>query len=90
MRSIGVRELRQNASKYLREVEQGESIRVTDRGRPVALLVPVPRSRLEELIATGRATPGRGSVLDLGPPLPAEPGEKPLSEILEEDRNDER
>lgn len=39
MESVGVREVRQNASVYLRRVAAGEQICVTDRGRPVALLV---------------------------------------------------
>lgn len=43
MESIGVRELRQNASVYLRRVAAGESITVTDRGVPVAVLTPPPR-----------------------------------------------
>lgn len=45
MRSIGVRELRQNASKYLRDVKRGETVEVTERGEPVARLVPVPERR---------------------------------------------
>ncbi len=44
-----MRELRQNASRYLRRVAAGESITVTDRGRPVAVLVPPPRSSLDEV-----------------------------------------
>ena len=40
MESIGVRELRQNASKYLAEVEAGACYTITDRGRPVAVLAP--------------------------------------------------
>ena len=42
MASVGVRELRQRASELLRRVEAGESIEVTDRGRPVAVLAPLP------------------------------------------------
>lgn len=38
MEQIGVRELRQHASRYLRRVEAGESFLVTDYGRPVAVL----------------------------------------------------
>lgn len=41
MSTIGVRELRQQASQHLRAVEAGESVTVTDRGVPVARLVPV-------------------------------------------------
>lgn len=91
--SIGIRELRQNASRYLRLVEErGEPIEITDRGRPVALLAPVPKTtnRYEQLVASGRIRPAKGSWKDLPPPLPLKPGEKPLSAILEEMRADER
>ncbi|HJS49623.1 MAG TPA: type II toxin-antitoxin system Phd/YefM family antitoxin [Gaiellaceae bacterium] len=91
--SIGIRELRQNASRYLRLVEErGEPIQITDRGRPVAYLspIPAPTSRIEQLKASGRIRPAKGSWKDLGPPLKLEPGEKPLSVILEELRADER
>jgi prevent-host-death family protein len=91
--SIGIRELRQNASRYLRLVEErGEPIQITDRGRPVALLTPMPKagSRIEQLRASGRIRAGKGSWKDLPLPLPLAPGEKPLSVILEEMRADER
>lgn len=42
MASVGIRELRQRASELLRRVEAGETIEITDRGRPVALLSPTP------------------------------------------------
>ena len=56
MERIGVRELRQHASRYLARVANGEAIEVTDRGRPVAHLVPVPsgESALAELLRSGR------------------------------------
>ena len=91
--SIGIRELRQHASRYLRLVEErGEPIQITDRGRPVALLAPVPNthSRIEQLTASGRIRAAKGSWKDLPPPIPAKPGERPLSVILEEMRADER
>jgi prevent-host-death family protein len=91
MRSIGIRQLRQHASRFLREVERGETIEVTDRGRPVALLVPVPNvDRIEGLLATGRLVPAAGDLLALGQPL--EPArEAPLpTEVLAEARADER
>ncbi len=50
MASIGIRELRQRASEYLRRVEAGETIEVTDRGRPVALLSPIPKATPLELM----------------------------------------
>ena len=51
MRSIGIRELRQHASRYLARVVGGETIEVTDRGRPVALLVPVTADSWTDMIA---------------------------------------
>jgi len=44
MESIGLRELRQDASAVVRRVEAGESLQVTVSGRPVARLVPAPLS----------------------------------------------
>ncbi|HEX7322629.1 MAG TPA: type II toxin-antitoxin system prevent-host-death family antitoxin [Mycobacterium sp.] len=61
MNVIGVRELRQNASKYLARVAAGEELSVTMRGRLVARLVPVTvteRTR-ESLIANGSLKPAR-------------------------------
>ena len=50
MERIGVRELRQHASRYLARVVGGETIEVTDRGRPVALLVPVTGDSWNDMI----------------------------------------
>ena len=67
---VGVRELRQNLSRYLDDVRRGRHFEVTDRGEPVALLVPLPEaaSPLEKLILAGRATAPREDLLRLGPP----------------------
>ena len=91
MKRIGIRELRQNASAWLREVQQGATIEITDRGRPVALLVPLPEGGVRErLIAEGRLSPARGAISELGPPLTPKPGIPLPSEILEKMRADER
>jgi prevent-host-death family protein len=91
MREIGIRELRQHASRYLRDVEGGETIEVTDRGRPVARLVPVSRAGgIESLAANGRLDPAAGDALDLGPPLEAAPGAPLPSDALARARADER
>lgn len=90
MRAIGIRELRQQASRYLRDVQRGETIEVTDRGRPVARLVPVPTAGLDALAESGRLTPAAGDALELGPPLPPTDGKPLPSEILAALRDDER
>ena len=70
MASIGVRELRQRASELLRRVEQGETIEVTDRGRPVAVLSPPPAgSALDRLRAIGDVEPAKAGFDDLPEPL---------------------
>jgi len=69
-RQVGVRELRQNLSVYLRRVTAGETLEVTERGRPVALLAPLPQAAtaLGRLVAAGRASAPVGSLGELGPP----------------------
>lgn len=91
MASIGVRELRQRASELLRRVEQGETIEVTDRGRPVALLSPPPEgSRLDRLRALGEIDPARGTLDDLPEPLVLAPGIERPSDVLSRLRRNER
>jgi prevent-host-death family protein len=64
MADVGVRELKQHLSEYLDRAERGELLRVTERGRPKALLGPLPgRARLEEGIAEGWLTPSSGAGL---------------------------
>lgn len=60
MERIGVRELRQHASRYLARVATGETLEVTDRGRPVALLVPAQRDPWQELVASGQVLVATG------------------------------
>ena len=62
---VGVGELRQNLSKYLRRVELGERLVVTDRNRPVAELGPLAagRTALDRLMAEGRVSAPRRSGL---------------------------
>jgi prevent-host-death family protein len=56
---IGIRELRQHASKWIEKVKSGASIQITDRGRPVARLMPVNSTDLERdaLTAAGLLIP---------------------------------
>ena len=89
---VGVRELRQNLSVYLERVIAGERLEVTDRGNPVAMLIPIrPGATLvERLVAEGRAIPARRRLEDLPPtrePLPPDLGER-LQRALQESRED--
>ena len=88
MATIGIRELRQHASAYLRRVKAGETITVTDRGEPVARLVPIPKdeSVLDRLVREGRATPAKGNLAELPPPRPPKAGVALPSQILRQMR----
>jgi prevent-host-death family protein len=91
MTSVGVRELRQRASELLRLVEQGETVEITDRGRPVALLTPTPQgSPLERLRAAGEVESATGDVADLPEPLVLPSGTESPSQALARLRRDER
>jgi prevent-host-death family protein len=87
---VSVRDLRQYLSRYLRRVEKGERLIVTERRRPVAMLGPLPEEDdvLDYLIAIGEATPAQGDLLDLPLPEPSRIPGRPLSEILDELREE--
>ena len=91
MTSVGVRELRQRASELLRRVEQGEVIEITDRGRPVAQLSPLPAgSPLEQMFAAGDIEPASGDLDELPEPLVLPEGVERPSAVLTRIRHDER
>ena len=89
---IGIRELRQHASRYVAMAKAGLRVPVTDRGELVAYLVPAEQSgsMLDRLEAAGHARRGKGRLQDHLPPPPAPPGARPLSEVLQEMRDEER
>lgn len=92
MREIGVRELKTSLSSVLHEVDEGEQIRVTVRGRPVADIVPAGagrgNERLRKLVAAGRITPA-ARALPQRSPRPLSTG-RSASAIVLADRDDER
>jgi prevent-host-death family protein len=90
----GVAELKARLSEYLERVEAGQEVVVTDRGQPVARLVPIAAaarrtSRRGRLIRQGLLVPGRGRVrasLLMAPPGKAEHGRAVLDALLDERR----
>ena len=85
MAEVGIRELKQHLSEYLDRAERGEVVQVTHRGRPKALLVPVPgRERIEEGIRTGWITPGNGSPLK---PVHQAKASRRVLDVLTDDRD---
>lgn len=91
---VGVRELRQNLSVYLRRIAAGEEFTVTERGRPVARLsaLPAETSLLDRLVAAGAVTPparpGPIDVAQLSPPIAVAEGTPTSQAILDQLRED--
>jgi prevent-host-death family protein len=89
MERVGIRELRQNLSVWLRRVAAGETFEVTERGQPVAVLAPIARESpaIQRLAAQGRLVQvGRG--MEGLPQLPPGKGDTRLSDALQELRED--
>ncbi|RBY83863.1 type II toxin-antitoxin system prevent-host-death family antitoxin [Geodermatophilus sp. TF02-6] len=90
METISHREMRNNSAEVLRRVEAGETLLVTNHGRPVALLSPAPASRqdrYEELVAVGEIIPARRRGWAQLPPPRDLPGPS-VDELLAELRGD--
>jgi prevent-host-death family protein len=82
---VGIRELRDNLTALMRRVRDGETIEVTNHGKPIAVISPSEPDPIERLIARGEATP----VTPLDRPISRGQtiGPKTASEILQEDRD---
>src|SRR3972149_426170 len=105
-RQVGIRELRQNLSKYLRRVQRGERLEVTEHGRPVAVLAPLGEAEtpLARLVAAGRGVPPRADIRALPPPrgraapariegrraVPGPPGQAPGAAMSKPATSDDR
>jgi prevent-host-death family protein len=89
---VGVRELRQNLSRYLAQVKEGESFVVTERGREVARLTPSgpADSPIARLVAERGATMPRGDLLDRLEETDRPPAGPPFSEEILAQQREER
>ena len=94
MKSVGLRELKNRLSEFIRQVREGETVLVTDRGVVVAELLPpgqgigergAPPS-LEALARRGRVTLGAGNDPSLYPKLPLALKRTTSAELLDEER----
>lgn len=86
MVEVGIRALKQNASAVVANAASGETITITDRGRPVAQMTPIPSTRIQALIDAGRGRRARRSITS----LPAPTAGPSLSSALAAMRDAER
>ena len=82
--NVGVRELKQRLSECIERAARGESITVTDRGKPRAVLGPVPGvARLQQGVAEGWITAGSGEPLSA---VRRAKSRRSVREVIDEDR----
>jgi prevent-host-death family protein len=70
MAEVGIRALKQNASAVVARAAAGETVTITDRGRPVAKISRIPATPLQSLLAAGHGRAARRDIADLGAPQP--------------------
>ncbi|MDR1152869.1 MAG: type II toxin-antitoxin system prevent-host-death family antitoxin [Bifidobacteriaceae bacterium] len=90
MRSVGIRELRQNPAGAIAAARMGEEVIITDRGTEVAQIIPLPATRRDRMIAAGRLRPAPRDYRAFGPPEVLPEGQRSPSERLAEMRDAER
>ena len=86
--TVGIRELKARLSSYVRQVKSGASVIITDRGEPVARLVPMGRAledRMEDLVEAGLIT-WSGRTLSRIAPVARTQGQQTVADLLLEDR----
>ena len=85
-----IRELRNFTARVMQRVKQGEVFEITERGRPIARLVPAELDRWHQLIALGLVDPPEdpGDPLEFEP-LPPRPGVPLPSELLQRWRDED-
>ena len=88
--SVGVRELRQSASRILDQVKDGVVFEITEHGVPVARLVPITKSVYEEYIAAGLIIPAENPITRFEVPTYKLKGKKTSTELLMEIRAEAR
>jgi antitoxin (DNA-binding transcriptional repressor) of toxin-antitoxin stability system len=95
MRTVGIRELKNRLSEYIRHVRSGESVLVTDRGEVIAELSPPGRGLTDASVPAGLLGLAKRGLLTLGSPgdasvyvaLPrARRGRRSAAELLDDER----
>jgi prevent-host-death family protein len=93
MISVGIKEIKDNLSRYLSSVKQGEEVVITERGRPIARIIkegPTKksiRSALSQLVQQGSITlPSTTTDWGTTPSPTVTLNGKPISDMVVEDR----
>ena len=85
---VGIREFKSKLSQYLRQVKAGQTVTITERGKPVATISPVAQSLEEKLEAMAQAglLQWSGKKLEPMEPVAKARGDRTVADLLIEDR----
>ncbi len=86
--TVGIRDLKAKLSQYIRQVKSGETVIITEWGKPVGRIIPIETSldaKMETLINTGFAVWNGGKLTAVAPVAKIE-GAKTVAQLLLEDR----
>ena len=86
--TVGIRDLKAQLSKYIQQVKAGETVIITERGKPIGRIVPTEpttETRLKELEQAGMLA-WSGRKLQSSAPMAQTRGGKTVAEMLLEDR----
>ena len=90
METVGIRDLKAHLSRYLRRVQSGARLVVTERGRPVAAVGPIKTAAevgwAHQMVAEGRARWDGGKPAGGSPPVPVAAGRTVAAAVLEDRR----
>ncbi|MBX6356479.1 MAG: type II toxin-antitoxin system Phd/YefM family antitoxin [Micromonosporaceae bacterium] len=89
MEQIPIRTLNQHTGEVLARVEHGEIVEITNRGRPVARIVPIAADAMADLVASGMVIPPTITGPIPMPTVPAVPGTE-AGELISALRDEER
>jgi len=86
---VGTREIKSKLSEYLRRVKRGETIIVTERGKPIGQIIPIKptiEEKLQAMVDAGLAD-WNGKNVKPGKPVATNAGPKQISDLVVEDRD---
>jgi prevent-host-death family protein len=86
--TVGIRDLKARSGGYLRQVKDGATMVITERGKPIGRIVPVSRSvetHLRELVQAGLVAWSGRKLMSIDP-VPRTQGRRTVAELLLEDR----
>ncbi len=87
--TVGIRELKAQISKYLRRVKEGQTLVITERGKPIGRIIPAEQTLEERMLRLVEAgiVKWNGKKLEPTDPIAVNRGPRQISDLVVEDRD---